>query len=94
MANFIPSKAPNAAAAYAFMDYILRPEVSAKCFEWLGYYCTNKDAEQFISDEYKDFLTLPADFSGDMEMIQSISAEAEEAHTQIWTEFKVAAGQV
>jgi spermidine/putrescine transport system substrate-binding protein len=93
MANFIPSKAPNAEAAYAFMDYILRPEVSAKCFEWLGYYCTNKDAEQFISDEYKDFLTLPADFSGDMEMIQSISAEAEEAHTQIWTEFKVAAGQ-
>ena len=93
MANFIPSKAPNADAAYAFMDYILRPEVSAKCFEWLGYYCTNKAAEQFINAEYKDYLTLPADFSGDMEMIQPISAEADEAHTQIWTEFKAAAGQ-
>lgn len=93
MANFIPSKAPNADAAYAFIDYILRPEVSAKCFEYLGYYCTNKAAEQYISDEYKDFLTLPADFSGDMEMIQTVSAEAEEAHTQVWTEFKAAAGQ-
>jgi spermidine/putrescine transport system substrate-binding protein len=94
MANFIPSKAPNAAAAYAFIDYILRPEVSAKCFEWLGYYCTNKAAEQYISDDYKDFLTLPADIStGKMEMIQTVGAEAEEAHSKIWTEFKVAAGQ-
>lgn len=93
MANFIPAKAPNAEAAYAFMDYILRPEVSAKCFEWLGYYCTNKAAEQFISAEYKEYLTLPNDFSGDMEMIQPISAEADEAHTQVWTEFKAAAGQ-
>lgn len=93
MANFIPSKAPNPEAAYAFMDYILRPEVSAKCFEYLGYYCTNKAAEIFIADEYKEFLTLPDDFSGDMEMIQYIGAEAEEAHTQIWTEFKIAAGQ-
>ena len=48
MANFIPL-GPRMQAAYAFMDYILRPEVSAKCFEWLGYYCTNKAAEQFIS---------------------------------------------
>jgi spermidine/putrescine transport system substrate-binding protein len=76
MANFIPANAPNADAAYAFIDYILRPEISAKCFEWLGYYCTNKAAEQYISAEYKEYLTLPADFSGDMEMIQPISAEA------------------
>jgi len=93
MANFIPSKAPNPEAAYAFMDYILQPEVAAKCFEWLGYYCTTKAAEPYINDEYKDFLILPADFSGNMEMIQNVSANAEEAHTQAWTEFKIAAGQ-
>ncbi len=93
MANFIPSQAPNPDAAYAFIDYILRPEISAQCFEWLGYYSTNAAADSLISDEYKDFLTLPADFSGDKEMIQSISAEAEEVHTRIWTEFKAAAGQ-
>lgn len=93
MANFIPSKAPNPDAAYAFIDYILRPEISAKCFESLGYYSTNAAADSLISDAYKDFLTLPADFSGDKEMIQSISAQAEEVHTRIWTEFKAAAGQ-
>jgi len=90
MANFIPSNAPHADAAYAFIDYILQPEVSAQCFEYLGYYCTNKEAEQYINEEYKDFLTLPEDFNGNTEMIQNISAEAGEAHTKIWTEFKSA----
>lgn len=89
MANFIPSNAPNPEAAYQFIDYILRPEVSAKCYEFLGYYCTNKDADSLISEEYRDFLTLPDSFSkDDMEMIGNISAEAMEAHEKAWTEFK------
>ena len=94
MANFIPSNAPNAAAAYAFMDYILQPDVSAKCFEYLGYYCTNAAADADISDDYKSFLTLPADIDkSKMEMIQSIGADATAAHEQVWTEFKTACGQ-
>jgi spermidine/putrescine transport system substrate-binding protein len=94
MANFIPSKAPNPQAAYAFIDYILRPDIAAKCFEYLGYYCTTLAAEDKINSDYKNFLTLPKELSSSsMEMIQPISAEAEEAHTRIWTEFKAAAGQ-
>ncbi len=94
MANFIPAKAPNVDAAYAFIDYILRPEVSAQCFEWLGYYSTNAAADALIGDEFKDFLTLPEGFSADsMEMIQNISADAQAAHELVWTEFKTAAGQ-
>lgn len=89
MAQFIPKNAPNAEAAYQFMDYILRPEVSAKCYEFMGYYCTNKDADALIAEEYREFLTLPADFTADkMEMIQNVSAEAEDAHSKAWTEFK------
>lgn len=93
MANFIPSNAPHPDAAYQFIDYILRPEVSAKSFEFLGYYCTNKEADALINENYQDFLTLPANFTGDTEMIQNISAHAEEAHTKVWTEFKAACGQ-
>jgi spermidine/putrescine transport system substrate-binding protein len=94
MANFIPSKAPSPAAAYAFMDFILRPEISAQSFEWLGYYCTNKAADAKINPDYKDFLTLPANFNSEkMEMIENVSAAAEEAHTKVWTEFKAACGQ-
>ena len=89
MGMFIPSKAPNADAALAFMDYILRPEVSKASFEYLGYYCTTKAADDLISDEYKEFLVLPSDFKAeDMEMIGNISAEAAEKQDAIWTRFK------
>lgn len=90
MAQFIPSEAPNKDAAYAFIDYILDPEISKQCFEWLGYYCTNAAADDLIEEEYKSFLTLPEGFNSDMEMIENISAEADEAHMQVWTEFKSA----
>lgn len=93
MANFIPSNAPNPDAAHKFIDFILQPEISARCFEYLGYYCTNKAAEDLINPDFKDMLTLPSDLSGDMEMIQTVGAEAEEMHAKMWTEFKVACGQ-
>lgn len=94
MAQFIPAKAPHADAAYQFINYILRPEVSKQCFEYIGYYCTNKAADEKIEDAYKQFLTLPADLNTDnMEMIGNISAEAMEAHTKAWTEFRTACGQ-
>ena len=92
MGMFVPSKAPNSDAAHKFIEYILDPEISAQCFEYLGYYCTNSAAEEFINEDYKSFLTLPADFSGDTEMIGNISAEAAEAHAKVWTEFKTATG--
>ncbi len=89
MGMFVPSKAPNADAAYAFIEYILRPEVSKACFEYLGYYCTNKAADDLISEEFKEFLVLPTSFKAeDMEMIGNISPEAAEKQDAIWTKFK------
>jgi spermidine/putrescine-binding protein len=93
MAGFIPSKAPNPDAAYAFLDYILDGERGARCFEFLGYYSTYSASDPLIGAEYKEFLTLPEGFNVDMEMIQNVGAEAEEAHSLIWTAFKAAAGQ-
>ena len=94
MGMFIPSQAPNAEAAYAFIDYILRPEVSAKSYEYLGYYCTNKAADALISEDFQEFLVLPEEINMDeMEMIGNISAEAAEKQAEIWTEFKTLCGQ-
>lgn len=87
MASFIPSQAPNAEAAYAFLDYINEPENAAKCYEHVGYYCANKAAEAFISEEMKPFLVLPEDAAAG-EIIQNVSAEAEEKHSEIWNEFR------
>ena len=92
MANFIPKNAPHPEAAYQFMDYILRPEVSAQCYEFLGYYCTNKDADALISPEMQSYLTLPESVEGDWEMIENISSGALEIHERVWTEFKSACG--
>jgi len=92
MPAFIPSKAPNAAAAHAFLDYILDPQRGAQCFMALGYYSTFSASDPYIDEEYRAFLTLPEDFKS-MEMIQSITPEAEALHSRIWTEFKSAAGQ-
>jgi spermidine/putrescine-binding protein len=91
MAGFIPSKAAHADAAHKFLEFILRPDVGAQCFEYLGYYSTNKTSDALIADEYKDFLTLPDGFSGG-EAIGNISDDANELHEQIWAEFRTAAG--
>ncbi|MGL5435434.1 MAG: polyamine ABC transporter substrate-binding protein [Lachnospiraceae bacterium] len=93
MAQFIPVNAPHADAAYEFINYILRPEVAKQCFEYFGYYSTNRAADELIAEEYRQFLTLPSDFGGNTEMIQNVDAAAEEAHVKIWTKFKSACGQ-
>lgn len=90
MSGFIPSKAPNSESAHAFLDYIMEPATFAKCIEFTGYYCTNKAAEEFISEEMKDRLVLPENLNG--EMIENIGADANDAHQKIWTEFKAATG--
>lgn len=87
IASFIPSQAPNADAAYAFIDYINRPENAAACFEYLGYYCTNKAAEEYISEEMKELLVLPSHVT-EGEIVQNVSQEAEDLHAEIWNQFK------
>lgn len=89
MAGFIPSNAPNPDAAHAFIDYINRPENAAKCFEYIGFYCTNKAADSLISDEMRELIVLPDD-AAQGEIIQNLSQEAEDLHAEIWNRFKAA----
>lgn len=93
MAGFIPSRAPNTDAAYAFLDYIMESKRGAECFEFLGFYSTYSASDPYIGDEFKEFLILPPGFNTNMEMIQNVSEDAEEEHSRIWTAFKAAAGR-
>ncbi|MDR1941390.1 MAG: spermidine/putrescine ABC transporter substrate-binding protein [Endomicrobium sp.] len=94
MAAFIPVNAPNKEAAHAFLDVLLDAQNAKKNLEYIGYYSANTAADPLISPKYKEFLTLPKEFSQDqMEMIQNISPEAEAEHQIIWTEFKKATGR-
>ena len=89
MGMFIPSQAPNAAAANAFINYLLDAKNGAQWIEYLGYYSTNKAANEFISEEMKPLLTLP-EGTEKGEIIQNVSNEAEDMHSKIWREFQEA----
>lgn len=83
---FIPSQAPNNDEAYQFVDYILQPENAAKCFDYIGYYCTNKAAESLLENQD---LVVP-DTVKEGSSVENVSAEAEEQYNKNWTEFKAA----
>ena len=86
MGMFIPSEAPDKDEAYQFMDYILQPENAAKCFDYIGYYCTNKAADSLLENQN---LVVP-DSVTEGSAVENISTEAEEAYNKNWTEFKAA----
>jgi spermidine/putrescine-binding protein len=92
-AGFIPSRAPNPDAAHAFLNFIMDSTRGASCFEYLGYYSTFSASDLLIAPEYKTFLTLPEEFNAEMEMIKSISPEAQQEHELIWTKFTQALRQ-
>lgn len=85
MGMFIPSEAPNKDAAYQFMDYILQPENAAKCTDFIGYYSTNKAADELVNPD----LVVP-DSVKKGEIVQNVSDEANEQYNKNWTEFKAA----
>ena len=70
MGMFIPSEAPDKDAAYSFMDYIMQPEVAAKCTEYIGYYSTNKAADELVNPD----LVVPDDVTKG-EIVQNVSQE-------------------
>ncbi len=87
MAAFVPADAPNAEAANKFLNYILEPEVSKQCMEYIGYYNTTGAADDIVDPS----LVVP-DSVTKGEIIQNVSEEANEAYNKNWTEFKAACG--
>lgn len=88
MGAFVPSKAPNAQAAYEFLNYLLEPEVFAQCMDFIGYYNTSSASDDLVNPD----LVVP-DSVTKGEIIQNVSAEADEAYNKNWTEFRAACGQ-
>ena len=84
-AMVIPKNAPNPDLANEFINYILEPEVSAQCINYIGYYNTNKAADDLVDES----LVVP-DSVTKGEIVQNVSQEAEQEYNKIWTEFKAA----
>jgi len=88
MAMFVPVDAPNKEAAYRFINYILEPEISKACFEYIGYYNTTGAADDIVDPS----LVVPDSVSSG-EIIQNVSAAANDAYDRNWIAFKAACGQ-
>jgi spermidine/putrescine-binding protein len=86
MPAFISARAPNPGAAHRFLNFILDPQRGARCFEYLGYYCTFKASEPHINPELREYFIMPN--YRNFEFIFNIDQEAEDAHQKIWNDFR------
>ena len=85
---FVPSQAPHKELAYEFLNYLLEPEVAKRCFEYNGYYNTNKAADAIVTPA----LVVPESVTSG-EIIQNVPGEANEVYDKNWIEFKAACGE-
>jgi spermidine/putrescine-binding protein len=85
----IPSNSPNQAAAELFIDFLLRPEISAQYTNETNYATTNDAAssliDQTILDSHVVFPT--ADLLQHAEILLPLSAEGLVMYEEIWAEF-------
>ncbi len=86
----MPTDAPNVENGYKFIDYLLRPEVIAKCTDFTGYANANKAATPLVDPAisgdpavYPDAETLSRLYTPKPQTPQQ-----EEAMTRLWTEIK------
>ena len=86
----MPSDAPNAENAYAFLAYMLRPEVIAACTNWVNYANPNLAANEFVDPAvlanpavYPDEAVIKRLWAMDL-----LSPEQDRAITRIWTAIK------
>lgn len=86
----MPADAANVDNGYRFIDFLLRPEVIAKCTDYTGYANANKAATPLVDPSisgdpavYPDAETLKRLYTP-----QPQTPEQEEQLTRIWTEIK------
>ena len=86
----VPARARNVASIYAFLDYILEPEVNAKIVDGIRYASPNRAARRFIDPA---ILADPAVYPSDealarCELIEDIG-DATTTMDEYWTEIKM-----
>jgi putrescine transport system substrate-binding protein len=86
----IPKDAPHLAEAYAFIDYLLRPEVAAKNSNFVAYANGNLASQKFIEKAVMDDRGVYPDAAA-MAKLYTVSARdqrAQRAINRLWTKIK------
>ena len=86
----VPADAPNAEAAFAFLNYLLKPEVIAACTDFTGYANANKAATPFVDPAVtSDPAVYPnPETLSRMYTPQPQTEEQDRELTRAWTEIK------
>jgi len=86
----IPKDAPHVAEAYAFIDYLMRPEVAAKNSNFISYANGNFASQKFIDKAVLDDRGVYPD-AATMEKLYTVSARDQRAQrtiNRLWTRIK------
>jgi spermidine/putrescine transport system substrate-binding protein len=83
----IPKTAPNPDGAYAWMEFMLQPEIAAKLTERLSFATTNQAAIAKLPEALRSNVSLfpPMELLEKSESILPMEREALEAYDRYWT---------
>jgi putrescine transport system substrate-binding protein len=86
----IPADSPNAAAALAFINFAMRPEISASVTRFIGFATANAAAVPFLEPTVRDnsIIYPPAAIRSRMELQPVYTPEETRAFTRAWLVFK------
>ena len=87
----IPKTAKNYDAAYAFINYMLRPEIAAKNAEYVGYATPNMKAEAILPKEITSDKSFYPDATAmkNLEVYQNLGPEYLGIYNDLFLEFKM-----
>ena len=88
--SVIPREARNVAEAYAFIDYLQRPEIAARNTNYLSYANGNRASWKFIDKSVLDDKTIYPD-EATMQRLYTINArdpKTERLMNRLWTRIK------
>ncbi len=87
----IPNTAPNKYTAEVFINFLMRPEVSAANSNYAWYASPNAKATEFIDQEILDEPAIypPADVMAKLEWLEDVG-DATPIYERMWTEVKAA----
>ena len=86
----IPKDAPNEKAAYAFMNYLLEPEVIAGISDYVHYANGNSKADALVDPVLKADATVypPDDVMEKLYALEAMPLNIDRIRTRIWTKVK------
>ncbi|SCW30480.1 MULTISPECIES: polyamine ABC transporter substrate-binding protein [unclassified Pseudomonas] len=86
----VPANAPHAKEAYAFINYILRPDVIARISNKIGYPNPNKDATALVNADIRNnpAMYVPDEARKTLFALEPVPAAVERIRTRTWIGIK------